>query len=626
MPSVPLDTEAPETRRGVDTVSRTVNDLAIRVGTMNGSGSQTSNIVLLRALNHMGIPCSGKNIFPSNIEGLPTWFHLRANANGYIGHRLDTPILVCMHEPTAASDVEQVVSGAVVIHHEDFKVDLKAIRDDVRFLAAPFKKLAEEAYPNDGTKSYRDKLRKVTNMVYVGVVAYVCGIEMESVEFGIRHEFSGKKAKVGELNIRAARAGFDWAAEHLEGEEFPHRVKRIDATRDMLLVDGNTAAGLGVVFGGANVLTWYPITPSSSLAEAAEGFLKRCRVDENGKRTFIVVQSEDELAAVGMVVGAGWAGARAITATAGPGISLMSEFVGLSYFAEIPVVIVDVQRMGPSTGLPTRTSQGDILKLHFLGHGDCRHPVLIPGSVKECYEMTMAALDYAQEFQTAVFVASDLDLGMNLWLTDPFEYPQEPIKRGKLLSASDLERLGSFERYKDMDGDGICYRTIPGTEHPLAAYFTRGTGHDEASGYSEHPDDWQANLDRLNRKFETIRGALPEAVIEDEPQARVGLIAYGSSDPAVIEARDQLRAQGLTTSYCRLRALPIGDDTINFIKKHERVYVIEQNRDAQVATLLRSTLEGDLDDRLVPITHYNGIPLAAADVVAPVMDHERSIG
>ena len=407
-------------------------------------------------------------------------------------------------------------------------------------------------------------------------------------------------------------------------DDLPFRVKRIDAISNQILIEGNKAAALGAVFGGVNVLTWYPITPSSSLAEYTEEFLKKHRVTPEGKKTFVVVQAEDELAAIGMAIGAGWAGARALTATAGPGISLMSEFVGLAYFAEIPVVIIDVQRMGPSTGLPTRTSQGDIAKLHLLGHGDCRHIVLIPGSVGECFTMAAEALDLAQRFQTPIFVAQDLDLGMNLWLTDPFTYPDKPLDRGKLLSAEDLARIGKFERYRDVDGDGICYRTVPGTEHPMAAYFTRGTGHNETSGYSERPEDWKKNLDRLALKLETARANLPAPIIEIEPGARVGLIGYGSTHPAMTEARDLLHEQGVRTSYCRIRALPASDEVTHFIEKHHRVYVVEQNRDGQVASLLRSNLAGSLADRLRSIPHYNGTPIAAENIVRPILGWEKS--
>lgn len=601
-----------------------INELAIRVGTVNGSGSQSANLVLLRALYGMGIPCSGKNVFPSNIEGLPTWFHIRASARGYVGHRLDTPILVCMNEQTAKDDVRQLRPGSICIYRDDFDEDLRQIRNDVQFFPVPFAKLVEQAYPPDKKdKSYRDKLRKVINMVYVGVVASATGIEFEAVEAGIRREFPGRKAKAAEINIAAARTGFEWGEANLP-RNLPYRVERIDAVKNQILIEGNKAAALGAVFGGANVLTWYPITPSSSLAEYTEEYLKKCRIDADGKKTFAVVQAEDELAAVGMAIGASWAGARALTATAGPGISLMAEFVGLSYFAEIPLVIIDVQRMGPSTGLPTRTSQGDVLKMHLLGHGDCRHIVLIPGSVGECFSLSGEALDLAQQFQTPVFVATDLDLGMNLWLSDPFDYPEQPLNRGKVLDAAELERRGVFERYRDVDGDGICYRTVPGTEHRLAAYFTRGTGHNEKSGYSELPHDWKNNLDRLAKKLETARGQLPAPVISGDSTARVGLIAYGSSHPAVVEARDRLLEHGIATEYCRVRALPTSDEVTQFIERHERVYVIEQNRDGQVHSLLKASHVGQLADRLVSITHYNGTPLAAENIVRPVVGWENA--
>ncbi len=607
---------------GATSSSSSVNDLSIRVGTVNGSGSQSANLVLLRALYGMGIPCSGKNVFPSNIEGLPTWFHIRASAKGYVAHWPDPHVLVCVNPQTAVDDVRALRPGSVCIYRED--IDLSDVRDDVRFFPAPLAKLAEAAYPSDGKdKGYRDKLRKVVNMVYVGVVAHATGIEMEAVEAGIRREFPGRKAKAAEINIAAAKAGFDWAQANMP-HDLPFRVERIHTISNQILIEGNKAAALGVLFGGVNVLTWYPITPSSSLAEYSEEFLKKHRTNPDGKRTFSVVQAEDELAAIGMAVGAGWAGARALTATSGPGISLMGEFVGLAYFAEIPVTIIDVQRMGPSTGLPTRTSQGDILKLHLLGHGDCRHIVLIPGTVGECYSFTVEAIDLAQRFQTPVFVASDLDLGMNLWLTDPFPYPEKPLDRGKVLSAEDLQRLGQFGRYRDVDNDGICYRTIPGTHHAAAAYFTRGTGHNETSGYSERPEDWKKNLDRLALKLETARGEIPKPVIEGDTGAKVGIIAYGSSHPAIVEARDTLRDEGLSTGYCRLRALPVSDEVIHFIERHQRVYVVEQNRDGQIHTLLRSGISGSLADRLRSVTHYNGTPISAADIVRPVLGWEKS--
>lgn len=604
--------------------SPAINDLSIRVGTVNGSGSNSANLVILRALYAMGIPCSGKNIFPSNIEGLPTWFHIRASAKGYIGHRVNPQILVCMHEPSFKDDVLQLKPGSVCVYRADFTLKPQELRDDVMFLAVPFQKLVEQAYPPDkADKGYRDKLRKVINMVYVGVLSSICDISMEAVEKGVRREFPGRKAKAADINIAAARTGYEWAQEHLP-TDLPYRVEAMESTTDKILIEGNKASALGVLFGGANVLSWYPITPSSSLAEYAEEFLKKHRVEPDGKHSFAIVQAEDELAAVGMAIGAGWAGARALTATSGPGISLMSEFVGLAYFAEIPVVIINVQRMGPSTGLPTRTSQGDVLKMHLLGHGDCRHIVLIPGSVEECYEMTIEALDLAQQLQTPVFMAMDLDLGMNLWLSSPFAYPTKPIQRGKVRTAADLERLGHFERYKDLDGDGVCYRTIPGTEHPLAAYFTRGTGHNEKSSYSERPEDWKKNLDRLALKLETARKTAPKPAIEGDFGTRLGLIAYGGTHCVMTEARDLLQSEGIATEYCRIRALPVAEEVIAFIERHQRVYVIEQNRDAQITALLRATLRGALADRLVPIAHYNGIPIAAENIVRPILGWEKN--
>ncbi|HKM56743.1 MAG TPA: 2-oxoacid:acceptor oxidoreductase subunit alpha [Isosphaeraceae bacterium] len=601
-----------------------INDLSIRVGTINGSGSQSANFVLLRALHAMGIPCSGKNIFPSNIEGLPTWFHLRGSAKGYVGHRLDPQILVCMHEPVAKDDVSGLLPGTICIHRDDFTEDLKSLRDDVLFLPVPFAKLAEEAYPPDKTdKGYRDKLRKVVNMVYVGVLASICDMPIDAVREGVRREFPGRKATAADINFKAAQGGYDWAREHLP-TDLPYRVEPMESSGDTILIEGNKAGALGVLFGGANALSWYPITPSTSLAEYAEEYFKKYRTDADGRHSYAIVQAEDELAAVGMAIGAGWAGARSFTVTSGPGISLMGEFVGLAYFAEIPVVIINVQRMGPATGLPTRTSQGDVLKMYLLGHGDCRHIVLIPASMEECYGMTIEALDLAQQFQTPVFVAMDLDQGMNLWESKRFQYPSKPIQRGKVLTAADIERMGGFERYKDLDGDGICYRTIPGTESPLAAYFTRGTGHNEKSGYSERPEDWKKNLDRLALKHETARKTVPRPLFEGDVSARVGLIAYGATHFAVTEARDLLLAEGIPTEYCRIRALPLSDEVITFIERHQRVYFIEQNRDAQITAHMLTRLRGSLSDRLAPITHYNGIPIAAENIVRPILSWEKS--
>jgi 2-oxoglutarate ferredoxin oxidoreductase subunit alpha len=397
----------------------------------------------------------------------------------------------------------------------------------------------------------------------------------------------------------------------------------MDKTRGKIIIDGNSAAALGCMFAGVTVVTWYPITPSSSLVETLIDYLKEHRVGPDGKATFAVVQAEDELAAIGMVVGAGWAGARSMTATAGPGISLMSEFAGLAYYAEVPGVIWDIQRVGPSTGLPTRTSQGDILSTAFLSHGDTKHILLIPNSVAECFSMAQDAFNLAEQFQTLVFVMSDLDLGMNNWMSDPFEYPATPIKRGKVLTKEDLDRLGGFARYKDVDGDGIGYRTLPGTDHPAAAYFTRGTGHNEKSQYSERPDDFEQNMERINRKFETARSFVPRPELMSNGKTKVGIIAYGTSHWAILESRDQLRKEySIEADYLRVRAYPFTREVHEFIEQHDRVYVVEQNRDGQMLSLLKLDVRPELVTRLRSIAHIHGLPLDARSVTDELMSME----
>ncbi|MBI1983434.1 MAG: 2-oxoacid:acceptor oxidoreductase family protein, partial [Acidobacteria bacterium] len=445
--------------------AQVVNDLSIQVATVNGSGSQTANTVLLRAILQMGIPVSGKNLFPSNIAGLPTWFTIRASKQGYVARRKEIDFLVAMNLETAEEDVRDLGPGSAVVYDE--RLDLKRLRDDVVFYPVPFDELVTPVCPDA-------RLRKlVRNMIYDGVLAKLLGIEMEEIQSALQKQFR-KKIKAAQLNFNAARAGYDFAEKNLEKAD-RFALQRMDATKGKILIDGNSAAALGAMFAGVTVVTWYPITPSSSLCETLIEYMKRYRIDpETGKATFAIVQAEDELAAIGMVLGASWAGARAMTSTSGPGISLMGEFVGLGYYAEVPAVIFDIQRVGPSTGLPTRTAQGDILSTAFLSHGDTKHPMLFPCSVEECFTMAIEAFDLAERLQTPVFVMSDLDLGMNNWMADPFTYPEKPIARGKVLSLEDIQRLGRFERYRDVDGDAIGYRTLPGTPHPAAGYFTRG--------------------------------------------------------------------------------------------------------------------------------------------------------
>jgi len=584
---------------------RVVNNMSIQVATDNGSGSQSSNTVLLRSIFQMGVPVSGKNLFPSNIAGLPTWYTIRANKDGYIARKKEIDFLVAMNAETAQEDVMSLAPGAAVLYDEP--LNLSKLRSDVTFYSVPFDKLVAPVCPEA-------KLRKlVKNMVYVGVMARLLEIDMAEVEKAIRKQFA-TKAKAANLNFAAAKAGFDYAAASLTKQD-SYFIQRMDKTKGKIIIDGNSAAALGCMFAGVTVVTWYPITPSSSLVETLIDYMKEYRITPDGKATFAIVQAEDELAAIGMVLGAGWAGARSMTATAGPGISLMAEFAGLSYYAEVPGVVWDIQRVGPSTGLPTRTSQGDILSTAFLSHGDTKHIMLIPNSVAECFSMAQDAFNLAEHFQTLVFVMSDLDLGMNNWMSDPFEYPTAPIKRGKVLSKEDLDRLGSFARYKDVDGDGIGYRTLPGTDHPAAAYFARGSGHNEKSQYSERPDDYERNMERVNKKFETARSFVPRPEVITTGKAKIGIIAYGTSHWGIVEARDQLRSEyGFETDYLRIRAYPFTREVHDFIEKHERVYVVEQNRDAQMLSLLRLDVKPELVTRLRSIAHIHGLPLDARSV------------
>jgi 2-oxoglutarate ferredoxin oxidoreductase subunit alpha len=594
-----------------------VNDFSIQVATVNGSGSQTANNVLMRSIFQMGIPVSGKNMFPSNIQGLPTWFTIRASKYGYVGRKKEIDFLVAMNPETAREDVMKLDAGAAVVYDEPLK--LNALRSDLHFYPVPYDKLVGPVCPEA-------KLRKlVRNMIYDGVVAWLLSIEMEEIHKALFKQFGKRKAKAAELNWGACQAGYEYASKTFTKTD-PYRVERMNETAGKIIVEGNAAAALGCVFAGATVVTWYPITPSSSLVEFMIGYLKRFRIDkETGKATYAVVQAEDELSAIGMVMGAAWAGARAMTSTAGPGISLMSEFVGLGYYAEIPAVIFDVERVGPSTGLPTRTAQGDILSTALLSHGDTKHPLLFPSSPEECFHMAGDAFDLAERFQTPVFVMTDLDLGMNNWMADPFTYPTEPIRRGKVLTAEDLERLGGFARYKDVDGDGVGYRTLPGTNHPNAAFFTRGSGHNDKAQYTEREDDYVNNMDRLARKFETIRAHVPKPVVDTRPKAQAGFVAFGTSHYAVEESRDQLRTEyGFETDYIRLKAYPFTQELRDFIARHERVYVVEQNRDAQLLSLMKMEFEPDEIAKLRSVRYYGGLPIDARTVTDNVLSQEKT--
>lgn len=595
--------------------SRIVNDFSIQVATVNGSGSQTANNVLMRSIFQMGIPVSGKNMFPSNIAGLPTWFTIRTNKNGYIGRKKEIDFLVAMNPETAKEDVLQLDPGAAVLYDEPLK--LSQLRSDLHFYPVPFEKLVGPVCPEA-------KLRKlVKNMIYPGILANLLGVDLEEMHKALFKQFGPRKAKAAQMNWGAVLAGDEYARANLTKTD-PFAVERMDCNRGKLIVDGNTAAALGCVFAGCTVLTWYPITPSSSLAEALIGYLQRLRIDpETGKATFAVVQAEDELAAVGMTIGAGWGGARAMTCTSGPGISLMSEFVGLGYYVEVPAVIWDIQRVGPSTGLPTRTAQGDILKNAVLSHGDTRHPVLFPSSPEECFTFAETAFDLAEHFQTPVFVNSDLDLGMNNWMSDPFPYPDQPMRRGKVLTAEDLNRLGGFARYRDVDGDGIGYRTLPGTDHPAAAYFARGSGHNDKAQYSEREDDYVENMDRLSRKFQTMRSHVPKPQVVPAEGAKIGIVCCGTSRYACEESRDQLAAEyEIPASYLRLLAYPFTGELTEFVDAHDRIYVVEQNRDAQLLSLMRLEFTPERIAKLRSVLHYSGLPIDARSVTDSIAGQE----
>jgi 2-oxoglutarate/2-oxoacid ferredoxin oxidoreductase subunit alpha len=595
--------------------SERVNDFSIQVATVNGSGSQTANTVLMRSIFQMGVPVSGKNLFPSNIAGLPTWFTIRASRRGYIGRKKEIDFLVAMNAETAAEDADELAPGSAVVYDEPLRLNER--RSDLHFYPVPFDKLVAPVCPEA-------KLRKlVRNMIYDGVLAHLLGLDMEEVHKALTRQFGARKQKAAELNWNAVLAGEEYARNNLVKRD-PFRVQRMNENAGKIIIDGNSAAAMGCMFAGVTVVTWYPITPSSSLVETLINYMRRYRIDkETGKASYAIVQAEDELAAVGMVIGASWAGARAMTATSGPGISLMSEFVGLAYYTEVPAVIWDIQRVGPSTGLPTRTQQCDILKNAVLSHGDTRHPVLFPSSPEECFSMATTAFDLAEEFQTPVFVNSDLDLGMNNWTANAFEYPEAPQKRGKVLTKEDLDRLGGFMRYADLEGNGVGWRTLPGTNHPAAAYFTRGSGHNEKAGYTEKPEDYVANVDRLSRKFDSIRAALPHPIADVREDAKIGLVYCGTSRYGCEESRDQLSEEsGIETSLLRLLAYPFGDELESFIERHERVYVVDQNRDAQLLGLMRLDLDPRLTAKLRSVRHYNGLPLDARTVTEEVIRQE----
>ncbi len=577
----------------------TTNDFSIVAATANGTGSQTANMAILRALFKMGIPVNGKNIFPSNIQGLPTWFHIRVSHEGYVARRHTSEVLIAFNLATVAEDIANLPAGGMCIHNGDWRSVPQ--REDITYYAIPANQFVKETGLKGKLKDY------IANMVYVGAVAQLLAIPLTEIENALTHHFNGRQ-KLVDSNMAVVHAAFAWTAENISKTD-SYRVAPMNKTDGLIMMTGNEAGGLGAVFGGATFVSWYPITPSTSFVDAMNHYFGKLRKDpETGEATYAVVQAEDELAAIGMLLGAGWAGARAVTATSGPGLSLMAEFAGLGYFAEIPAVIWDVQRVGPSTGLPTRTGQGDVTFAYYLGHGDTKNVLLFPATIAECFEFGSTAHNLADQLQTPIFVLSDLDLGMNYWMSEPFVYPEEPIKRGKVLTADEVR--GDYGRYKDIDGDGIGYRTLPGNENPLGTWFARGTGHDENAIYSEKADVWLDNMARLNRKFATARQSVPAPIVDTQEDAKIGIIAFGTTLFAIEEARDRLAAEGVATDFMRLRALPINTDVQTFVQNHEIVFVIELNRDGQIHAILQTEMP-EMATKLLSLAHLDGMPLTA---------------
>jgi 2-oxoglutarate/2-oxoacid ferredoxin oxidoreductase subunit alpha len=597
-----------------------INDLNICVATENGSGSASSNNILFKAIFKMGIPCSSKNMFPSNIQGLPTWYQIRACADGYLSRKDVIDVMVMFNDATAVKDIYRVRDGGVILYDDSTPLSASLKRDGVQYVGFPANKLVAKLVPASPLRA------KQRNMVYVGALAYLFGIDMSVIKSVLEDTF-GKKPAVIESNLICIDAGYQYCKEQNYKQNLARLEPIPNGNQGKIITEGNTAAALGAIYGGASVICWYPITPSSSLAEAMEYYLPRLRKPKDGKKTYAIVQAEDEIASVGMVVGAGWAGARAMTSTSGPGVSLMNESIGLAYYAEIPSVFFIIQRGGPSTGLPTRTQQADISLMYGASHGDTRHIILIPHDMNSCFDLARQSFDYADRFQTPVFVAMDLDLGMNMWSSEPLKLNQDAYDYGKRLSGQDLEewtKAGKkFRRYFDQDNDGIPYRTVPGNEHRLASYFTRGSGHDSDARYSEDEHDYKYILDRLRKKFETARKFVPKPIIERERGVKTGIICYGSSFEPVREARDRLKARGLRTNHMLIRALPLTSEVRDFLAEHDTIYFVEQNRDGQMAAIIKDDWP-ELGAKIVSVLIYNGLPATPLEVVNQIFAAAQS--
>lgn len=599
-------------------MTKIVNDFSITVGTKNGSGSSTANNTILRAIFKMGIPVSGKNLFPSNIQGLPTWYTIRVNRDGFIARREINDIVIAINPDSFAKDLASVAPGGAFFYADDIKQPIT--RADVAIYPLPIKTIVrgDASIPND----FREL---VGNMVYVGALAQMIGLDMETIHAALAFHFKGKQKPI-DMNFNAVKAGAEWAAANLEKKDSFY-LEKMNKTEGLIMADGNVAGALGSIFGGVQFAGWYPITPATSLAEALNDYLPMLRKREDGKNTYAVVQAEDELAALGMSIGAGWTGLRAMTSTSGPGLSLMTEFAGLAYYAEVPVVIWDVQRIGPSTGLPTRTSQGDLSFAYFIGHGDSHSVILLPGDVYECFEFGWKSLDLAERLQTPIFVLSDLDMGMNQWMSKPFQYPDTPMDRGKVLWEKDIEDLkGNWGRYLDVDGDAIPYRTFPGNKNPFSAYFTRGTGHDERARYSEDADVYMRNMDRLARKQQTAKRYVPAPVLHENKKASIGILAYGSTENAIFEAQHQLeRDHGIQSEFLRVRAIPFTKEVDEFIARHDHVFVVEMNRDGQMLQILYTEYP-QFAEKFRMVAHHDGLPASATWVREGILAKYEPMG
>ncbi|MEX2582305.1 MAG: 2-oxoacid:acceptor oxidoreductase subunit alpha [Gemmatimonadota bacterium] len=589
-----------------------VNDFAFKIATVNGSGSASANALIRRAIFRMGIPVSGKNLFPSNIQGLPTWYEMRVNATGHTARTPSFDLMVAMNPATYGRDVAEVRTGGWLLYDSSWPLPRELNREDVTFLGVPLARLCNENFAGS-----RERIL-MKNIAYAGVLAALLDIDM-SVMAGLLGETYGKKKALLDSNYSALKLGYDWAIENLDSP-LPTRLERMDETKDSILIDGNTAAALGCVYAGATVAAWYPITPSTSLVDAFQGFTRELRREpESGRSRVAILQAEDELAAAGMVIGAGWVGARAFTATSGPGISLMSEFIGLAYYAEIPGVFFDVQRTGPSTGMPTRTQQGDLMLCAYASHGDTKHILLIPSDPAECFYFAVAAFDLAERFQTPVFVLSDLDIGMNDWLVPRLRWDDAyRPDRGKVLDAEALEKVERFHRYLDIDGDGIAARTLPGV-HAKGAFFTRGSGHDKYGGYTEDSAEYTEVMERLRRKIDSAAFEVPQPEVRTSRGATIGVVSAGGCHRAVVESIGRLAGRGIAVDYLRIRGFPFSPDVAAFLGGHERIFVVEQNRDGQLANLM--SLETGFPRRsLESVGTFGGLPLSADDVVQGVLE------